>query len=82
MRHNDANKMTNHSLAYASFPEFQQNRYFLNPVLNIFILDNLIVGWVEGDTKTRLVFCIKSIDSGEVLIVEEAAFIKVRVGII
>ena len=44
---------------------------FVKPVLNIFILHNLIVGWRSHLLKSVLVFCIKPIDLGEVLIVGE-----------
>ena len=40
----------------------------LKPVLDIFILCNLIVGWGRGSLKRGLVFWIKYIDSGGVLI--------------
>ena len=45
------------------FPEF------LKVVLNIFIFHNLIAGWRRGLLKRGLIFCIKSIDLREVLIV-------------
>ena len=45
------------------FPEF------LKLVLNIFILHNLITGWVRRLLKRGLIFWIKSIDLEEVLIV-------------
>ena len=45
------------------FPEF------LKLVLNIFILHNLITGWVRRLLKRGLIFWIKSIDWGEALIV-------------
>ena len=41
---------------------------FLKPVLDIFILRNLTVGWGERVIKEG-VFCIKSIELAEVLIV-------------
>ena len=69
-------------LPYASFPEFRKTKSFLKPVLNIFILGNLIARWVRGLLKKGLVFCIKSLDLRGVLIVGGEGFIKVRVGII
>ena len=69
-------------LPYASLPEFRKTNSFLKPVLNIFILGNLIARWVRGLLKKGLVFCIKSIDLRGVLIVGGEGFIKVRVGII
>ena len=56
MRHNNANKVISHPLPYASFPEFWSISR------SIFILDNLIVGWVRSLLIKSLVFCIKSID--------------------
>ena len=53
MCHNDANN-------------FDKIGTFLKPVLNIFILCKLIVGWGEGVIKEGLVFFIKSIDLEEV----------------
>ena len=55
-----------------SSQNFDKFDSFVKSVLNIFILRNLIVGWVRG----LLVLWIKSIDSGEVVIVK---FIKVKV---
>ena len=55
-----------------SSQNFDKIDSFVKSVLNIFILRNLIVGWVRG----LLVLWIKSIDSGEVEIVK---FIKVKV---
>ena len=55
-----------------SSQNFDKIDSFVKSVLNIFILRNLIVGWVRG----LLVLWIKSIDSGEVVIVK---FIKVKV---
>ena len=55
-----------------SSQNFDKIDSFVKSVLNIFILRNLIVGWVRG----LLVLWIKSIDSGEVVIVN---FIKVKV---
>ena len=50
--------------------DFCQNwQSFLKPVLNIFIFRNFILGWGEVVTKERMVFCIKSIDLWELLIV-------------
>ena len=69
MRHNGANNMTPCPLPYASCPEFRQNRQFLKPVLNTFILHNLIVGRRRGLLKRGLVFCIKSINLRDMLIV-------------
>ena len=43
---------------------------------------NLILVWGEVVTKERLVFCIKSIDLGELLIVGGVGFIKTKVDII
>ena len=50
---------------------FGKTDSFLKSVLNIFILSNLIVGLVEGAIKEGkgVVFSIKPMDSGEVLIV-------------
>ena len=53
---------------------------FLKSVLNICIFGNL--GEVSGILKRRLVFCIRSVDSVEVLIFGGVGFIKVRVRII
>ena len=53
----------------------------LKPVLNIYVLGNLIVGWGGGLIKRGLLFCIKSIDSGKVLTVEGVGLV-VRVSII
>ena len=54
----------------------------LKPVLNIYVLGNLIVGWGGGGLiKRGLLFCIKSIDSGKVLTVEGVGLV-VRVSII
>ena len=53
----------------------------LKPVLNIYVLGNLIVGRGRGLIKRELVFCIKSIDSGKVLTVEGVGLV-VRVSII
>ena len=44
-------------------------RHFLKPVLNMYVLLNSIVWWGRGVLKRGLVFCIKSIDLGDVLIV-------------
>ena len=55
-----------------SSQNFDKIDSFVKSVLNIFILRNLIVGWVRG----LLVLWIKSIDSGEVVIVK---FIIVKV---
>ena len=56
-----------HSLPYASFSDFDKIDSFPKPFLDIFIHRNLIVG---GESVRRgLVFCIRSIDLGEVLIV-------------
>ena len=55
-----------------SSQNFDKIDSFVKSVLNIFIFRNLIVGWVRG----LLVLWIKSIDSGEVVIVK---FIKVKV---
>ena len=52
---------------------------FLKPVLNIFILRNLFVGWGRGSSKSGPVFCIKSIDLGDMLIAGGVGFIEVRV---
>ena len=60
---------------------FDKTYSFLKPVLYIFILRNLIVGWREEVIKEGI-FCIKSIELGEVLIVGGAGFIKVSVAII
>ena len=62
--------------------DFDKIDGFLNPILNIFVLRNLIVGWDEGIIKEGLVFCIKSINLEDVLIAGGVGFIKVRVGII
>ena len=48
------------------FQNFDKINSFLKPVLNIFILGNLIVGWGEGFIKEGAGFCIKSIDLGGV----------------
>ena len=48
---------------------FDKINSFRKPVLNIFIVGNLIVGWGEGVLKEGLVFCIKSIELKEVLII-------------
>ena len=53
----------------------------LKPVLNIYVLGNLIVGRGRGLIKRELVFCIKSVDSGKVLTVEGVGLV-VRVSII
>ena len=45
------------------FQNFDKIDSFLKLVLNIFILGNFIVGWGEGFMK---VFCIRSIDLGDV----------------
>ena len=50
---------------------------FLKPYLDIFILFNLVVGWWgRGLLKKGLVFCIKSIDLGEMLIVTGSSILK------
>ena len=48
MRHNDANKMTPTPCNMLDFQNFDKTDSFLKPALNILILVNLIVGWVEG----------------------------------
>ena len=58
------------------------NRMTLTSAFKIFILRNLIVGWGRGLLKRGLVFCIKSIDLGEMLIVGREGFVKVRVATI
>ena len=58
---------------------------FLKPVLNIFILCNVIVEWGRGGeslVRRRLVFCMKSIGLGEMLIVAETRIHQEKVGII
>ena len=50
---------------------------FLKPVLNIFILGNLIVGWGEGVIKEGLVFCMKPIDLGEVSKVRGSSSLRI-----
>ena len=49
---------------------------FLKLVLNIFILPNLILGWGRWLLRRSLVFCIKSKDLGELLIVGGVGFIR------
>ena len=54
MRHNNANKVTPHPLSYVPFPERPDKiDSFLKPVLNIFILGNLTVGWGKGLIKEK-----------------------------
>ena len=55
---------------------------FLKPVLSIFILCNLILGWGRWLLRRQLEFCIKSIDLRELLIGEGLGFIRIKVGII
>ena len=45
---------------------FDKIESFLKPVFKTFILHNLIIGWEQDVAKRGLVFCIKSIDLGEV----------------
>ena len=71
--HNDANKMTLHPLHMRHSQIFDKIDSFLKPVLNIFILRNLILGWGRWLLTRGLVFCIKSIDLGELLIVVESS---------
>ena len=69
MCHKDTNKMTPTTYHMHHSQNFDKIDSFLKPALNIFILCNLIVGWGRRLLKRGLVFCIKSIDFGEVLIV-------------
>ena len=63
MCNNDASKIPmRHS------QNFDRIDSFLKPDLDIFILHNFIVGWGRGLLKKGLVFCIKSIDLGEILV--------------
>ena len=48
------------------FQNSGKNYSFLKLFVSIFILDNLIVGWVRGLLIKGLAFCIKSIDLGSV----------------
>ena len=70
MHHNDAARCPNSTPCHMSHSQnFDRIDCFLKPVLNIFILRNLIVGWRRGLLMRGLIFCIKSIDLGEVLLV-------------
>ena len=51
MRHNDTNKMTPTPSHMRHSQSFDKIDSFLNPVLNILIPCNLIVGWGEGAIK-------------------------------
>ena len=84
IRHNDANKMTPPptSCHIRHTQNFDKIDSFLKSVLNICMLRDLIVGWGKRVIKEGLVFCIRSLDLGEMLIVGGVGFIKVRVGII
>ena len=65
MRHNDTNKFTSrpHPWPCVSFSQnFDKMDSFLQLVLSIFILRNLIVRWRKDLPKRELVFCVKSID--------------------
>ena len=56
MGHNDANKITPLSPLHLShFENFDKVNVFLKPVLNICILSNLVVGWVEWVIKDAAV---------------------------
>ena len=67
MRQNDANKTPTPTLSHVRHSQsFHKIDSFLEPVLNILILCNLIVAWGEGVIKRGLVFYIKSIDLEEV----------------
>ena len=65
MRHNDTNKFTSrpHPWPCVSFSQnFDKMDSFLQLVLSIFILRNLIVRWQKDLPKRELVFCVKPID--------------------
>ena len=49
---------------------------FLKPDFDIFIFRNLIVGWGRWLLKKGLLFCIRSVDSGEMVIVRGSSIHK------
>ena len=64
------------------FPNFDKINSLLKLVLNIFILDNLKVGWVDGVLKEGAGILYQIYRFKGVLIVGGVVFIKVNVGII
>ena len=64
------------------FQNFDKIVNFPKPVLNIFILGNLIVGWGEGIIKEGAGILHQIYRFKGVLIVAGVGFIKLRVGII
>ena len=64
------------------FRNFDKINSFLKPVLNIFILSNLIVGWGEGVAKEGAGILYHIYRFKGVLIIGGEEFNKVRVGII
>ena len=67
--YNDANKMTPCPCHIRHSQNFDKIYSFLKPDLDIFILHNFILWWGRGLLKKGLVFCIRSIDLGKILIV-------------
>ena len=76
MRHNDANNMTPSPCHMRHSQNLNRIDSFLKLDLGIFILYNLIVGWGSGFLKKGLVFWIRPIDLGEMLIVRESSIHK------
>ena len=68
MRHNDETRWTPSPCHMRYSQRFEKIDSFLKPVLNIFILPNLIVGWGRRLLKRGLVSYVKSVDLGDVLI--------------